>query len=309
MAQAAGELATTELECEECGAALRLGARERTATCPYCRCPNVVERPASRARPNPSFVMPFVLSEERARAEARRWTRHLRLFKKSLNESMLQEGRGLYLPAYLYSAVVEAQYSAEIGENYQETETYTTVENGKTVTRTRTVTRTEWRSLRGEHAAYATDLVVTASRGLHNQELELIEPFDLRLVRRYAPAFVSGWLVEEPSLSPDEGIALARGEAQALEGERLKAFMPGDSYRDLSFGMRVSREALDLVLVPIWVLALRPDPQKPAKRVLVNGQTGRTWGPEEWSWPKILAWIALVAGVIALVVLLLGGKR
>lgn len=294
------------LRCGECGASIVVGAY-RTAVCPYCASPSVVERPAAPDLPNPVFTLPFTVTKQRATAEVGRWQRKMRIFQRSFGKATIDEIKGVYLPAYLYSAVVESRYQARIGENYTETETYTTTVNGKTVTRTRTVTRTEWRELAGEHAAYATDLVVTASRGLPNAELEHIEPFDLRALRRYDPALVSGWLVEEPSLRVDECTQLARVEAQRQEGERLSAFMPGDKFDDLHFSMTVRDESIDPILVPVWVLAVRPDPEQPAVRVLANGQTAEVWGPEKVSVLKIILFILAIVAFIAVVALIATG--
>jgi hypothetical protein len=299
----------TVLRCGECGASIVLGAY-RTAVCPYCACPTVVERPAAPDLPNPVFALPFTVSKERAMADVARWQRRMRLFHRSFSKATIEEIKGVYLPAYLYSAVIESRYQARIGENYTETETYTTTDSqGKTVTRTRTVTKTEWRDLAGEHAAYATDLVVTASRGLPNAELEHIEPFDLRALRRYHPALVSGWLVEEPSLRQGECTDMARLEAQRQEGERLSAFMPGDKFDDLRFSMTVQGESIDPILVPVWVLAVRPDPKQPAVRVVANGQTAEVWGPEKLSAIKILLFIAAILAFIALAALVATGGR
>ncbi|HUS68623.1 MAG TPA: hypothetical protein VMZ28_29005 [Kofleriaceae bacterium] len=295
---------TGTTQCGECGAALVLGSY-RTTICPYCACPTVVERPPAPDRPVPVFAIPFVVTQERARHVVSAWSRQRRLFRRSFDRATVDDIKGIYVPAYLYSAVTHATYRAEIGENYTVTETYTTTVNGKTVTRTRTRTVTEWRDLAGEHAAYATDLVVTASRGLPNAELEQIEPFDLRGLRRYAPALVSGWLVEEPSLTMGECTEMARQEAVRLEEARLSTFMPGDSHRDLTFQMTVKDETIDPVLIPVWVLAVRPAPDRPAVRVVANGQSGEVWGPEKVSWVKVLLWIAalvlVIAGIVALV--------
>lgn len=292
-------------QCNDCGAELVVEAGHRTATCPYCKSPSVIERPASRERPSPTFVLPFTVTGERARLAVEEWTKRTRWLKQSLSKATLGELQGIYVPAYLYSAVVRSEWSAEIGENYTTTETYTTTENGKTVTRTRTVTKTEWRSLSGDHVAYAADLVVSASRGLPNRELEAIEPFDLRALRRYAPALVSGWLAEEVSLSSEACVQSARGEAQELEAKRLDAFMPGDKHRELRFQMAVDDETIEPLLVPVWVLALRPDEKQPAVRVLANGQTGEVWGPEKLSVAKVVLWISLVLGAATALYLLL----
>jgi hypothetical protein len=88
--------------------------------------------------------------------------------------------------------------------------------------------KTEYRDLNGHHATYVADILVTASRGIPNDEIEGIEPFDLRALHRYEPALVSGWISEEPSRTHQECQALARLESTARIGQLLQRFMPGD---------------------------------------------------------------------------------
>lgn len=286
------------LSCGTCGAALDVGDR-RTAACPYCASPSVIERPASPDRPTPTFVLTFAAGQELAKRALGDWTASQSIFADSaLKHAKVEDLQGIYVPAYLYSAVARSTYTAQIGENYTETETYTDSE-GKT--QTRTVTRTEYRPLGGVHVGYVTDVVVTASKGLHNAELDAIEPFDLRQLHRYSPALISGWIAEEASRAPAECLALAREEATRLEGARLAAFMPGDSHRDLVYSTMVQWEEMDPVLVPVWVLAVRYRLDRPVLRVVVNGQTGRACGKAPLSPVKI--GIAVALAVIALVAL------
>jgi hypothetical protein len=296
------------LRCQSCGAELVVAAELRTAVCPYCAAPSVVERPASLDRPAPTFTLGFALTHPAAGERVKHWLRTRNPWSHSgLKRASLQDVRGVYVPAYLYSALAVSRYSASIGENYTETETYTTTENGKTVTRTRTVTKTEWRPLRGEHAEYVPDVLVTASRGLSNVELERLEPFDLRVLARYEPALVAGWVAEEPSLSRDECLKLAREEALARVGRRLEAFMPGDSHRDVRHDTRLETESLDVCLVPVWVLAARYAPEKPPLRVVVNGQSGEVYGKVPLSWVKVVLTVVGVAALGVLLYMLLGG--
>ncbi|WP_235216664.1 hypothetical protein [Archangium violaceum] len=277
----------------------------RTTVCPYCAAPSVVERPASVDRPEPSFALGFAMTQPLAAERVKHWLRTRHPWSHSgLKKAPLQDVRGIYVPAYLYSALAQSEYSASIGENYTETETYTTTENGKTVTRTRTVTKTEWRSLSGRHAEYVPDVLVTASRGLSNVELERIEPFDLRMLARYEPAMVAGWIAEEPSLAREECLRMARGEAMEKVKRRLDAFMPGDSHRMQDVDTRLSEESLEVCLVPVWVLAARYDPEKPPLRVVVNGQSGEVHGEVPISWVKVVLTVVVVA-VLALVVYLM----
>lgn len=295
------------LRCQSCGVELVVARESRTTVCPYCAAPSVVERPPSPDRPVPVFTLGFALTQPAAGERVKQWLRTRHPWSHSgLKGASPREVRGVYVPAWLYSALAVSRYSASIGENYTETETYTTTENGKTVTRTRTVVKTEWRSLRGELAEYVPDVLVTASRGLPNEELEKLEPFDLRMLARYEPALVAGWVAEEPSLGREECLRLAREEARARVERRLEAFMPGDSHRDVRHDTRLEAESLDVCLVPVWVLAARYAPDKPPLRVVVNGQSGEVYGKVPISWVKVLLTVVGVAAVALLVYVLLG---
>jgi len=299
-----GDVAGVDLRCDNCGAALVVEASARTTRCPYCASPAIVERPPTPDRPVPAFTLPFVFSAERATELVRAWLRSRGFFRDpKLRTAVIDEMRGVYVPAYLYSAIARSEFAAEIGENYLERETYTERDsNGNTVTRTRTVTKTEWRTLHGRRSSYVMDILVTASRGLANAELERIEPFDLRQLRRYEPALVAGWLAEEPTLTVAACFELARGEALASVGRALAAFMPGDTHRGLRHSTTLQHESAALVHVPVWILAARHDPKKPPVRIVMNGQSGEIFGLAPLSALRIAAVIGIVVLFVVAVV-------
>jgi hypothetical protein len=263
-----------------------------------------VERPPATGQPDPQFVVTFVGDAEVARRVVDRWIGSRTMFADSaLKRARVQDMRGIYVPAYLYSAVAHTSYTAAIGENYTETETYTeTDEHGKQVTRTRTVTRTEYRPLSGYHVSYITDVIVSASQGLTNDELGRLEPFDLKQMRRFDNALVTGWIAEEFSWTGDDCRHACRSEAVDQVGTKLRRFMPGDSYSDLSWRSNVAWESLDPILIPVWVLALQYREDKAPVRVVINGQTGRVAGKVPLSWWKVtfgVIVLAALAGAIA----------
>lgn len=298
------------LACGQCGATLNFDGT-RTQRCPYCASPNFVERPATPGLPDPQFVVAFVGDNVVAHRALDRWLGSRSMFADpALRNARVEDLRGVYVPAYLYSTVARTNYTAQIGENYQETETYTTTgSDGKSETRTRTVTRTEYRALAGEHLGYVSDVIVTASAGLGNDELQRIEPFDLKQLRRFAAPLISGWITEEFSRSRDECMKMSRGEAIDQIGHRLGRYMPGDSYSDLSYKTTVSWESLDPILVPVWVFAVRYRANKPPLRVLINGQTGQIAGKVPLSSWKIVFAILATLAVIGAIVLGLRAAR
>ncbi len=296
-----------DIVCQSCGAVLHVNANVRSTTCPYCASPSIIRRPPSPNRPEPAFLIAFVVNHESASAAVRTWISRSSIFARSdFKRAIPKLTHGIYLPAYLYGAVASSRYSARIGENYTETETYTTTDaNGKTVTRTRTVTKTEWRPLQGQHECYVVDVLVTASSGVSNRALEAIEPFDLRSLRAYSDAFISGWLAEEPSRSKQECLQFSHSETLSVVDRRLASFMPGDSYSNLQRNTNVSNEVIDLVLLPVWSYALRYADDQPPLQILVNGQTGRVGGNVPVSTAKIALTVLAVVVLCVLVFVLI----
>ncbi len=285
--------------CGQCGASLAFDG-VRSQKCPYCASPNFVERPAP-ARPDPAFVIAFLGDAVVARRALERWLGSRTIFADAaIRSGTIQELRGIYVPAYVYSAVATTEYTAQIGENYTETEERTTRDSeGRTKTETRKVTRTEYRSLAGEHVGYVGDVVVSASAGLSHAELGRIEPFDFKQLRRFAPTLISGWITEEFSRSADECRQASRAEAADHVGGKLRRFMPGDSFSDLAWKTTVSWESMDPILVPVWVLAVRYRGDKPPMRIVINGQTGKVTGKVPLVAWKIAIAVMLGAGVLA----------
>lgn len=287
--------------CEACGASLTLPSNERSQICSYCTSPNVIEGTRSPGAVEPRFCIPHAKSERVAREALGDWQKGLGFFRHpGVRRARLEQFRGVYLPGLLYSAVARARYSASIAEEYYVTETYSVTVNGRSQTRTRQVKKHEWVPLSGQYDAYATDIVVSASRGIPNDELEAVEPFDFRALRRYSPGLVSGWAVETPTRDLAACLELARGELLSNVEERLARFMPGEMHSDLQCSSTLEHESAEPILVPVWVLALKYDEQKPALRVLVNSQTGKVAARVPWAWGRIVTAIvlALAAGAV-----------
>jgi hypothetical protein len=294
--------------CGQCGASL-LFAGVRTETCPYCASPNFVERPPAANQPRPELVVAFTGDAVVARRRLDAWLGSRAWFADArIKRARVEDLRGVYVPAYLYSAVAHTDYTAAIGEHYTETETHETTDaQGNKKLETRIVTRTEYRPLAGHHVGYVTDVIVSASAGLASAELQAIEPYDLLHLRRYAPALVSGWIAEEFSRGADDCRRASRGEAIDDIGLRLRRFMPGDSHSDLAWRTTVQWESLDPILVPVWVLAVRYRDDRPSLRVVINGQTGAIAGKVPLAWWKVALAALVVAAVVAAIIVLAHG--
>lgn len=331
--------APAQLACGQCGAALAF-VGVRTATCPYCGSSSFLPRtpvdggPTAGSgaaghrgvidsRPEPRFAVAFASDATAARQEVMRWLGGWRLFTdRALRTARVEDMRGVYVPAYLYSAVARTTYTAQIGERYSETVDVPVGSRpgeeppdvmplpwpgkrlrkpkAKPVTEQRVVTRTEYRALQGRHFTYVTDVLVSASGGLARHELARLQPYDYRQLRRFSPALVAGFVQEDYALAASAVEQASRAAAAEQVASKLRSFLPGDSYSDLEVRTQTQWESLDPLLVPVWILGVRFRADRPPLRVLVNGQTNVVVGRPPLVWWKVLIALGLVAALALL---------
>ncbi|WZO97904.1 zinc ribbon domain-containing protein [Isosphaeraceae bacterium EP7] len=291
----------TVFTCENCGASVRCDPDSRTATCPFCDSPYVVDRPPDRTgRQAPEFVLGFEIDRNRAEAIYRRWIGGRALFRPGdLGRAALADGlRGIYLPFWSFSVRASSRWRANIGEFWYRTETYTTRDsNGRTVTRTRQVREIEWGPLDGEHQDYYSLYLVSASKGLPQQDFDQVLPYRLDALRRYAPRYLAGWLSEEYSVDRDEALARSQDETRRREQEAIAALLPGDTHTDLGVETDFSEADSDLILLPIYLRSYRYGGT--LYRVIINGQTGKIVGQEPLSIPRVTVAVTLILAIFA----------
>lgn len=291
-------------QCTTCGAAVEIPPEVMATTCRFCDSGLVdVEsstEPVER-------VIPFDLTSRRATEAIQRWIQSRWLAPEALRRAGKGESlRPVFVPFYAYDAVARTQWSAQIGINWQRTETYTTTENGKTVTKTRTVTETEWFSLSGQHGRVWSPHVVSASRGLPQAEASGLLPFDFGRSRPFTPALIAGQSAEHPTLPHDEAERTAAQTLQELEAETIRrSFMPGDKVRGLTCTTQAELRSVELVLLPVWMAVVKYNNK--VHRVLVNGQTGEVTGKLPTSWVKVTGIVVAVLALIATLVCCFGG--
>ena len=128
---ASERVGSTTYSCNQCGASLAFEG-VRTTTCPYCASPNFVERPPSTNQPNPTFCLPFIGDAKWARARFERWLGSRTMFADSaLKRATVEDMRGVYLPAYLYSAVARTDYNNAVKTYNTKITTFPTVLTAK----------------------------------------------------------------------------------------------------------------------------------------------------------------------------------
>ena len=198
--------------------------------------------------------------------------------------------------------IASSNWSAQIGEYWYRTETYT-VKNaeGKSEVHTRTIQETEWWPLSGVYRKYYSGYMVSASKGLPQEEAMAIQPYRLNTMMRYRPMYLAGWMSEEYSVGREAALAATQQEFRRREHNSINAFLPGDVQSGLTVQTNLEVGGSDLILLPIHVLSYRY--RDKVYRFIVNGQTGKIYGEKPWSSSRIAA---VVIAIVLLLLILIG---
>jgi DNA-directed RNA polymerase subunit RPC12/RpoP len=283
-------------QCDSCGATI---SSESTVAgkCTYCNSPYVREKPARADLIRPETLIPFRVDKDNVNTLFRNW-----LGKGWFTPSNLQKlGRldlikGVYTPFWTYDAQAYSTWTAESGYYYYENETYTTTINGKRVTQTRQVRKVRWVPSSGQRQGFYNDVLVPASKGMNQELIYKIYPFDLNALVPYNPQFLSGFLAEEYAVDLQQGWGVAQGTVLASERDKCAREVPGDTHRFLRVQTNFSGITYKHILLPVWIAAY--EYKAKTYHFLVNGQTGEVQGFRPISWAKVALFVGVVAAAV-----------
>src|SRR4030095_13480144 len=91
-----------DLQCGSCGARMRIDSGQRTARCPFCDAPSVVDQPPAPGRPMPVCALGFAVEREAATSAVRDWIRSRKMAPIGLRKMAVERPGGLYTPANIH---------------------------------------------------------------------------------------------------------------------------------------------------------------------------------------------------------------
>jgi hypothetical protein len=292
------------VKCQSCRAISVLDPQRQAQRCEFCGSAQLVAYEPIKDAFRPESVLPFKVSEDKAREGIRAWYGKLWLAPRALKRRALTDTvKGIYLPYWTFDARVDATWTAESGHYYYTTESYTD-NNGRT--QTRQVQQVRWEPAAGRLQHFFDDDLVCASIGVHPGLLRGIEPFPTRELVPYDAGYVAGWVVERYQIDLLAAAKAARDAMDAKLQQMCGAQVPGDTYRNLQVQANFYGQTFKHVLAPVWLLSYTFGAR--AFQAVMNGVTGTIQGEYPKSWVKItLLVIAIVIGVM--IVLSLGSHR
>lgn len=288
------------VKCQSCQAISVFDSARVGQRCDFCGSSALLPEEAIKAPIRPESLLEFRISEAEVRDKLRiwygsRWFAPSALGSRALTDTV----HGLYIPYWTFDAQVHAEWTAEAGHYYYETERHT---DSQGRVQTRQVRKTRWVPASGELDHFFDDELVSASRGVAGDLLRKIEPFPTTSdLKPYDPAFLSGWVVEQYQIDLIAAAGHSREVMDRALSELCAREVPGDTHRNLQVAADYTGQTFKHILVPIWLLAYTYGAQ--AYQVVVNGYTGAIAGRHPLSWIKII--LAVLAALIALALILL----
>ena len=289
-----------QVSCDGCGSVVIFEPPEVAGTCPFCGGAIVAEPKAADPLIAPGGVLPFKVTKSAAQTEVQRWLAS-RWFAPNALQRIAQEGiSGVYLPFWTYASNTSTQYVGQRGEHYFETEFYTeTDSNGNTVQQSRQVQRTQWYRVADEVSQSFTDLLIPATRAVKQQRLDELEPWDLKSLLPYEPAYLAGLKAQRYQIKLAEGFEVAKGVMEGEIREAVRRHIGGDEQQIESIQTAYMDVMFLHLLLPVWMGAYRF--QAKIYQVLVNARTGEVQGERPYSSAKIT--LLVTAILLALVML------
>ena len=297
------------IKCNSCQAISVFDEAKQAKSCEFCGASAIVDYDETDDVIRPEGVLPFQVSEPKARDLIRAWYGKLWWAPNKLkSKAMTDTVKGVYLPYWTFDALVDARWEAQAGYYYYETETY--YDNGEQ--KSRQVQRTRWEYASGSLNHFFDDTLVCGSKGVHPTLLRAVEPFPTtntgtNALKAYDAAYVSGWTVERYQI---DLIAAAKASRERMTGETqllCSQQVPGDTQRGLQVSADFSRQTFKHILAPVWLMSYTYGAKD--FQVIINAVTGKLDGEYPKSWIKIT--LAVIAALIVLMIVLggMGGRH
>ena len=296
----------TSVKCQSCQAITVFDPARAAQRCDFCGSSALIPVEELQAPIRPESLLEFKIAETQVRDQVRAWYGARWFAPNALKSRALTDTvHGLYIPYWTFDAQVHADWTAESGYHYYETESYTD-SNGRS--QTRQVQRTRWEPSSGALDHFFDDELVPASRGVNGELLRKIEPFPTTTdLKPYDPGYLSGWVVEQYQI---DLVAAAQHSREVMD-DKLRELcgqqVPGDTHRNLEVAAHYAGQTFKHILVPVWVLAYNYGAK--SYQVVVNGYTGTIAGKHPLSWIKIALTVLAVLVAIAVIVFMSSGQR
>jgi hypothetical protein len=280
-----GVAAVEVLRCTGCGAAVTYNVSAQAPECAFCGSVTELEVPGDPLEQTERYL-PFTVDRRRAEGAFRGWLGSLGWFRPSdlVAASTIESIRPLWWVGWVFDAGALVSWTVDSDLGAQ---------------------RADWAPHAGQTELDFDDVVVSASRGLSDEETAFLTPaYDLRTARDEIDAEMSDAVIERFEVQRSSAREVVAKIIRQITRRRLQeGHLPGRKFRNLNSAVLLSRLVTRRYAFPSWVLAYRY--RNTLYRTVLCGQAERRiHGTAPYSAAKVL--LAVAGAVLGLGLLLAG---
>lgn len=298
--------AARSVSCPNCGARFDMQPGGQAGLCPFCATPVVAEGGGARML-RPQGVLPFVLTQDQARAALDDWLGGLWFAPSGLTQYARRGRRmqGVYTPFWTFDADTRSRYRGLRGDHYFETVYVVQEVNGRRQQVPQQVMRTRWTRVAGQVARDFDDVLVPAASSLPRRFAETLAPWDLSHLVSWDAQYLAGFRAEDYTVPLADGHAAARQDMAGVIGMDVRRDIGGDAQQIEALDTDFTAETFKQILLPVWLAAYKYNGR--SYRFAVNAQSGRVQGDRPYSAWKIA--LAVATALIALAAMLWAAQQ
>lgn len=280
--------------CQNCGAQIIAEAETAATFCYYCHAPVVLAGRLS-GEYCPAYVLPFALNREDALDKFHKWCKKRWFLPKGFtSEKQLEKMSGVYVPFW----VTNCQADTYVGGIAKRVRSWTEGDYRVTETQEYQVERAAMIPYRGVPA--------DGSQKIEDALMDAIEPFPYAKMKKFSMQYLSGFMAQKYDVSYEQVLPRVQQRVEESSFNLLRSDIKGYSSVVLTQKQAVMRNIQhDYVLLPVWFMNYHYRGKD--YNFAMNGQNGTQAGTPPLSWGKALLFSGILAVVIMVISLLLGG--
>lgn len=252
------EYDATIFTCPQCGGEILSTDTSAAEFCTFCGASTILYSRISKEK-RPDYILPFTQTKEDCKNAYANIMKHAIFAPKALKDPKRIDGfRGIYMPYWAFHLSQNGPFSLR----------------GSRTRRRGDYVYTDHYALRGEIDAYYKGLSYDASSSFDDSISEKLAPFDIKQMKDFTPAFLSGFYADTADVAFEAYQAEAEKIAYDNSIQKVYHSFPGISITNVSDPTIPTKvEQVERTMFPVWFMSYRNE-----DRVIyatVNGQTGR----------------------------------
>lgn len=282
----AEKLTVQILRCKGCGAATAYDIEHQAPSCSFCDSVVEVETLEDPMEQTEGYL-PFTVDRDEARKAMRHWLGTLGWFRPSdlKTAARLEQLKPLWWVGWVFDAESLVSWTADSNAGSR---------------------RSAWAPHAGQVDMTFDDILVSASRGLSEEEASAIGPGCSIGTIRETPEGADGGTIEQFDLQRSQARQQIISAIQNIAAGRVEAqHVPGSRFRKVSVSVVLRKQMTRRISLPAWVLAYRYKGR--LYRMVICGQNASfVTGSAPYSIAKIILVVSLavlsalvIVGIVA----------